>query len=161
MDVAALRRAITGTLGTLNIGSEPDGQNPAVASLDEVRISGLARVGNSDQVRLLVSEETNRRIKVFDLMGNLLAAWSDSHLLRPRGLALRPDGLVAVADDAATKGGRIEAESLNGTNLLELRVFGNDAAGHAVLVAKLDNLGKGASGAAVQSLGLMLGVKVA
>jgi N-acetyl-gamma-glutamyl-phosphate reductase len=68
--------------------------------------------------------------------------------------------VVATSDDPATKGGRIEAESLNGTNLLELRVFGNDATGHAVLVAKLDNLGKGASGAAVQCLGLMLGVKV-
>lgn len=68
--------------------------------------------------------------------------------------------VVPTADDAATKGGRIEAESLNGTNLLELRVFGNDAVGHAVLVAKLDNLGKGASGAAVQCLGLMLGVNV-
>jgi N-acetyl-gamma-glutamyl-phosphate reductase len=74
-----------------------------------------------------------------------------------------PDGLVKVVPvgdgDIASKGGRLEAESLNGTNLLELRVFGSDSAGHAVLVAKLDNLGKGASGAAVQSLGLMLGVK--
>ena len=47
-------------------------------------------------------------------------------------------------------------------NKLELRVFGNDAAkdgfAHAVLVARLDNLGKGASGAAVQNLQLMLGL---
>jgi len=54
--------------------------------------------------------------------------------------------------------GRIEAESLNDTDLLELRVYGNDARGQAVLVAKLDNLGKGASGAAVQNLKLLLGV---
>jgi N-acetyl-gamma-glutamyl-phosphate reductase len=47
---------------------------------------------------------------------------------------------------------------LNGTDVMELRVFGSDALGQAVLVAKLDNLGKGASGAAVQSMGLMLGV---
>ncbi len=67
--------------------------------------------------------------------------------------------VIDVADDAASKGGRLEAESLNGTDKLELRVFGSDTAGHALLVAKLDNLGKGASGAAVQSLGLMLGVK--
>ncbi|MCI0467432.1 MAG: N-acetyl-gamma-glutamyl-phosphate reductase [Beijerinckiaceae bacterium] len=52
--------------------------------------------------------------------------------------------------------GRIEPQSLNGTNGLELRVFANDAQGHALLVAKLDNLGKGASGAAVQNLRLML-----
>jgi N-acetyl-gamma-glutamyl-phosphate reductase len=39
-----------------------------------------------------------------------------------------------------------------------LRVFANPAAGHALLVARLDNLGKGASGAAVQNLELMLGL---
>jgi N-acetyl-gamma-glutamyl-phosphate reductase len=49
---------------------------------------------------------------------------------------------------------RIEPQSLNGSDAMELRVFGNDR--HAVLVAKLDNLGKGASGAAVQNLRLML-----
>jgi N-acetyl-gamma-glutamyl-phosphate reductase len=64
------------------------------------------------------------------------------------------------AGDSATKGGRIEAESLNGTDKLELRVFANEARRQAVLVAKLDNLGKGASGAAVQNIGLMLGVAV-
>ena len=41
---------------------------------------------------------------------------------------------------------------------MELRVFGNDRHGHAVLVALLDNLGKGASGAAVQNIRLMLGI---
>jgi N-acetyl-gamma-glutamyl-phosphate reductase len=47
--------------------------------------------------------------------------------------------------------------ALANTNRLELRVFGNDDDQHAVLVARLDNLGKGASGAAVQNLQLMLG----
>jgi N-acetyl-gamma-glutamyl-phosphate reductase len=41
---------------------------------------------------------------------------------------------------------------------LELRVFGNEAHRHAVVIARLDNLGKGASGAAVQNLKLMLGL---
>jgi N-acetyl-gamma-glutamyl-phosphate reductase len=48
-------------------------------------------------------------------------------------------------------------EGLNNTNRLKLFVFGDDAAGQARLVALLDNLGKGASGAAVQSLNLMIG----
>ena len=52
---------------------------------------------------------------------------------------------------------RLEPESLNGSNDLELRVFANPAQREAVLVAKLDNLGKGASGAAIQNLQLMLG----
>jgi len=58
---------------------------------------------------------------------------------------------------AATGNARIEPESLNGTNDIEIHVFGNEARRQAVLVAKLDNLGKGASGAAVQNLMLMLG----
>lgn len=60
----------------------------------------------------------------------------------------------------AEANGKLEAEALNDTNSLELRVFGSDARGQAVLVARLDNLGKGASGAAVQNLGLMLGLDV-
>jgi N-acetyl-gamma-glutamyl-phosphate reductase len=65
--------------------------------------------------------------------------------------------LVQVAaDDEINRTGRIEPEALNDTDALELRVFANDARGHAVLVARLDNLGKGASGAAVQNLRLML-----
>ncbi len=57
---------------------------------------------------------------------------------------------------------KLDAVALANTNKMELRVFGNDAAkdgfAHAVLVARLDNLGKGASGAAVQNLQLMLGI---
>lgn len=55
-------------------------------------------------------------------------------------------------------GGRLEPTALNGTNKMELSVYGNDGLGQAVLVARLDNLGKGASGAAVQNLKLMLGL---
>ncbi len=53
---------------------------------------------------------------------------------------------------------KLDATALNDTNRMELRVFANDTHGHAVLMARLDNLGKGASGAAVQNLRLMLGV---
>ncbi len=63
---------------------------------------------------------------------------------------------VSVVAPAA--GGRLEPTALNGTNKMELSVYGNDALGQAVLVARLDNLGKGASGAAVQNLKLMLGL---
>jgi N-acetyl-gamma-glutamyl-phosphate reductase len=52
---------------------------------------------------------------------------------------------------------RIEPESLNGTNEIEIHVFANEARRQALLAAKFDNLGKGASGAAVQNLMLMLG----
>jgi N-acetyl-gamma-glutamyl-phosphate reductase len=66
---------------------------------------------------------------------------------------------VVPADDASAKGGRLDALVLNDTDLLELRVFSNEKHRQVVLVARLDNLGKGASGAAVQNIGLMLGVE--
>ena len=52
----------------------------------------------------------------------------------------------------------LDAESMKDTNRMKLYVFGNDMHGQARLVAVLDNLGKGASGAAVQNLNLMLGL---
>jgi N-acetyl-gamma-glutamyl-phosphate reductase len=65
---------------------------------------------------------------------------------------------VATMAEPSDVAGRLEPESLNGTNEMQLRVFANEKYRQAVLVAKLDNLGKGASGAAVQNLKLMLGL---
>ena len=53
---------------------------------------------------------------------------------------------------------KLDPEGLNGTNELRLYVFHNEAAGQAVVAGVLDNLGKGASGQAVQTLNLLLGV---
>jgi N-acetyl-gamma-glutamyl-phosphate reductase len=82
---------------------------------------------------------------------------------RPRGadlyaaLAARYSGRGQVRVVPATEG-RLDAEGLNDTDLMELRIYADDAEGQAVLVARLDNLGKGASGAAVQNIALMLGL---
>jgi len=73
-------------------------------------------------------------------------------------LAARYAGSEFVAVVPAEAGGKIEPEALNDSNRLELRVYGNAARGQAVLVARLDNLGKGASGAAVQNIRVMLGL---
>ena len=51
----------------------------------------------------------------------------------------------------------LDPETYNGTNRMMLHVFANDARAQAVLVAVYDNLGKGASGAAVQNMDLMIG----
>jgi N-acetyl-gamma-glutamyl-phosphate reductase len=83
---------------------------------------------------------------------------------RPRGADLhaalaaryRDSRHVHVAPMSGTA--RLEATALNKTDLMELFVFSNEKRGHSVLVARLDNLGKGASGAAVQNLLLMLGL---
>ncbi len=69
-----------------------------------------------------------------------------------------PSVHVVPSGDASSKGGKLDALALNDTDQLELRVFANQAHGHTVLVARLDNLGKGASGAAVQNIRLMLGL---
>ncbi|WP_332682702.1 N-acetyl-gamma-glutamyl-phosphate reductase [Bosea sp. (in: a-proteobacteria)] len=73
-------------------------------------------------------------------------------------LAARYAGSTHVSVLPAGADGKLEPEALNDTNRLELRVFGNEELGQAVLVARLDNLGKGASGAAVQNIRLMLGL---
>ncbi len=67
-----------------------------------------------------------------------------------------PEQWVSVLP--ASDDGKLAADTLADTNHLELRVFGNDAYHQAVLIARLDNLGKGASGAAVQNLKIMLGL---
>jgi N-acetyl-gamma-glutamyl-phosphate reductase len=64
---------------------------------------------------------------------------------------------VASLDEAKAMT-TLDPEGLNGTNRLKLFVFGSDTSGQARLVALLDNLGKGASGAAVQNLNLALGL---
>ena len=63
-----------------------------------------------------------------------------------------------VSVPEASSNGKLDALALNDSNRLELRVFANEEFRHAVLIARLDNLGKGASGAAVQNLKLMLGL---
>lgn len=68
------------------------------------------------------------------------------------------DGSEWVSVQPPTEDGKLEPMALNDTNRMELRVYSNMDHHHAVLVARLDNLGKGASGAAVQNLQLMLGI---
>ncbi|MEJ0092003.1 MAG: N-acetyl-gamma-glutamyl-phosphate reductase [Methylocella sp.] len=117
------------------------------------RYSGLKRrpiftpsVGNFAQGMLvyipLFLDELPGKPKAADLEAALAAHYAGARAVK----VLPPEA-----------SGRIEPESLNGSNDLELRVFSNEAQRQAVLVAKLDNLGKGASGAALQNLELMLG----
>ncbi|WP_321336143.1 N-acetyl-gamma-glutamyl-phosphate reductase [Breoghania sp.] len=70
----------------------------------------------------------------------------------------KPGGFVEVADYAEVdKLPELDPRTFNGTNGMRLHVFGNNARRQAVLVAVYDNLGKGASGAAVQNMNLLLG----
>ena len=70
-----------------------------------------------------------------------------------------PHSFVEVAPLAAIeRTPELDPQSLNNTNRLRIHVFANDAKAQALLLALYDNLGKGASGAAVQNLNLMLGL---
>lgn len=65
-------------------------------------------------------------------------------------------GLVRfVEDPAAAEGGFLSSEALSGKDVLEVSVLGN--AERAILVARFDNLGKGASGAAIQNMNIAIG----
>lgn len=64
---------------------------------------------------------------------------------------------VMEAGTGGLDGGFMDAQGCNGTNRMDLFVFGNEE--HVLIVSRLDNLGKGASGAAVQCMNLALGLE--
>jgi N-acetyl-gamma-glutamyl-phosphate reductase len=82
--------------------------------------------------------------------------------LRDLELALdkhyRGSELISIVQEPGASMMRLAAETLNSTDRLEIFVFGKADLRQAVLVARLDNLGKGAAGAAVQNIRLMLGL---
>lgn len=86
----------------------------------------------------------SRKPKLADVHDALAKAYEGSRFVE----------VVSLQDAAEVKW--LDPEGLNGTNKMRLFVFGNDE--QARLVAQLDNLGKGASGAAVQNMNLMLGL---
>ena len=118
-----------------------------------MRWSGLQRrplftpsVGNFAQGMLvqlpLHHDSLPRSAKTQDFLDALMAHYRDSTW-------------VSVVD--GREHAKLDATALVDQDGMELHVFGNDDAGHTLLVARLDNLGKGASGAAVQNLQLMFG----
>ncbi len=84
-------------------------------------------------------------------------ALKDLHAALARAYAGAAFVEVASLEEAAALK-TLEPEALNGTNRMKLYIFGSEVAHQARLVALLDNLGKGAAGAAVQNLNLMLGL---
>ena len=69
--------------------------------------------------------------------------------------------MMCIRSDRVSVGEQAEpnlvGEALAGTDRMELAVHGDGRYPHALLTARLDNLGKGASGAAIQNIALMLG----
>ncbi len=69
--------------------------------------------------------------------------------------------VMPYEDDSLLFDGGFDITACNDTNKAEIFVFGNEAKGLALIMTRLDNLGKGASGAAIQSMNLMLGFEEA
>ncbi len=73
-----------------------------------------------------------------------------AHYRQQACVTVQPYGMEPPAE--------LDPEALNGTNRMDLFVFDNPKLGQAVMVARLDNLGKGAGRAALQNASLMLGL---
>ncbi len=65
--------------------------------------------------------------------------------------------VMPYEQDAFLDSGFLDAEACNDTNRIDIFVFGNEE--QTVLVSRFDNLGKGASGAAIQNMNIMLGLE--
>jgi N-acetyl-gamma-glutamyl-phosphate reductase len=94
----------------------------------------------------LVTAELPKKPSIRAIHNTLAERYRDERFVR----------VLPLGGEAALDAGFLSPEACNGTNRLELVVFGNDT--HVLIVARFDNLGKGASGAAVQNLNIMLGV---
>ncbi len=92
------------------------------------------------------------------LFASELADASDEqiHAILQDRYAAEPYIDVLPLDHSMAPGGYLEPTTCNDTNRLEIMIFGNQD--QRLLVARYDNLGKGASGAAIQNLNLMLGL---
>jgi N-acetyl-gamma-glutamyl-phosphate reductase len=106
------------------------------------------------------------------IVGNFYKGLSVSVPLQLRALGTTPEAVqqalsqryagerfvrvMPLRDPATLESGFFDVQGCNGSNRADIFVFANDT--QAVLMARLDNLGKGASGAAVQSMNVHLGV---
>ena len=88
-----------------------------------------------------------KRVTALDIHRCLAAAYEGSVFIE-----VAPLGALERSAD-------VNPRAMNGTNRMRLHVFANDARGHMLLTSIYDNLGKGASGAAVQNLNLMIGAE--
>lgn len=101
-DSQVTRRPVVGPMELISVGAGLDGRDQAEAALDELHLSNVARVGNSQRVRLLVSEGDADRVDVFDWLGNLVSSFghtgSDAGEFQQPQELLLADDTVMVAD---------------------------------------------------------------
>lgn len=91
------------------------------------------------------------------LLSKLMTAQNIHELLAEHYANEKFVKVMPYADDSMLFEGAVDITACNDTNNAEIFVFGNDKKGSAVIMTRLDNLGKGASGAAIQNMNIMLG----
>lgn len=121
MDSHVQRVPLAGMPTWFSVGAGVDGRDQADATLDEFFISGVARVGNSQQTRLIVSQSNVHRVDVLDWLGNTLSQLGGlgsgaGQFNSPQGLlSVGPAGQTILVADSGN--GRIEALNDNGVSL--------------------------------------------
>jgi N-acetyl-gamma-glutamyl-phosphate reductase len=89
----------------------------------------------------------------------LTNVWSPSDLIKLYNQHYANEYFIQIADVNEIQSlERLDPQALNGTNNLKIYVLSNEKEGQILLVSQLDNLGKGASGQAVQTINLLLNV---
>lgn len=128
--------------------------------LPEMRLySGLSRAPLFEPVVGNFAQGMTTSLPIHTDMSAEIPTGKDLHAALADFYAAIPGSFVRVApyDPDLGKTSALDPQAHNGTNTLTLHVFANDDLNQAVICAVYDNLGKGASGAAVQNLNLMLG----
>ena len=121
-----------GLSGAIQVGGSPGLGWQADAVFDELRISDVPRLGNSDSCgRILVSDGGNHRVQAFDALGGLVAEFGGlgsgpEQLNNPQGLAVHGSGRVIVADSGND---RLQLLSFDGASFGFLRSIAADLRG--------------------------------
>lgn len=126
-DSRVLRRPVDGRFEAISVGAGLDGQDQADAVLDDLHISRAPRLGNSQRVRLLVSQGEAGRVDVLDWLGALISSFGElgdgpSQLDQPREVVAAGDR-VWVADSG---NGRVQVLRFDGDRLRWLASWDDD-----------------------------------
>ena len=145
--------------GAAAISFSPYGLTFAHKHLPEMQV--YAELAHAPVFQPSVGNYAQGMLGCVPVFAELLAKKASGEAIRDC-LAAHYEGqaMIEVAPYAAIeRAAEVNPEVLNNTNRMRLHVFANDARGHVLLMAIYDNLGKGASGAAVQNLNLMIGAE--
>ncbi|NOX60484.1 MAG: hypothetical protein GXP42_00820, partial [Chloroflexi bacterium] len=97
----SLRVPISGTARAIAVGSALDGEDAADAAFDSLRISAYPRLGNSADVRVLVSENRLGEVKILDLLGHPVSTYvpPDDGLHAYGGMVMAAGGEAWLVDE--------------------------------------------------------------